>query len=238
MMNTNTGISLFLYKDRLFVLTDCIQPPDPYSIFFEQNIIINPGEIALDIVTGSGFHAIMMASKAHRVIGVDIMKENVNCARKNVILNDLTDKVEIREGDLFSPLETDLKFDVIVAWPPVMPSPPQKERTDAIGIANEGGADGRRIIDKIIQMAPKYLNPNGRLQILHAWYNNVPKSLELMKSCGFEAKITAEKTFPIGHLSYERLDYLADLGFLPISVDGKQQQIHKVVTGWLCLNNE
>ena len=148
--HSKDGIRLFVYKERVFTLGDCIQPPDVYSIFLEQNILIADGDIALDITTGSGFHAIMMADRAKQVVGIDIDVNNVKCAKRNVLLNELENKVQIRTGDLFSAIDSEEKFDLIVAWPPVLPTPPQKERNDPIGITNNAGIDGRKYIDQII----------------------------------------------------------------------------------------
>lgn len=58
-----------IYKNRLFLINDQVYEPEQYSAFLEKNILLNEGEIALDIVTSCGFHAILLAEKAQKVVG-------------------------------------------------------------------------------------------------------------------------------------------------------------------------
>jgi len=72
---------------------------------------------ALDLGTGSGIGAIFAARRGYHVIGVDINPEAVRCARINVLLNNLEGRVEIRAGDLFTPVAGD-QFDLVLFNPP------------------------------------------------------------------------------------------------------------------------
>ena len=72
---------------------------------------------ALDVGTGSGIGAIFAALRGYRVIGVDINPDAVRCARINVILNDLEERIEIRPGDLFTPVAGE-HFDLVLFNPP------------------------------------------------------------------------------------------------------------------------
>lgn len=72
---------------------------------------------ALDMGTGSGIAAIVAARLGYRVIGVDLNPEAVRCARINVLLNNLEDRVEIRHGDLFAPVAGE-RFDLVLFNPP------------------------------------------------------------------------------------------------------------------------
>ncbi len=48
---------------------------------------VREADTVLDVGTGSGIQAILAASKAKRVLAVDVSPEAVNCARRNVALN-------------------------------------------------------------------------------------------------------------------------------------------------------
>ena len=72
---------------------------------------------ALDMGTGSGIGAIFAARRGYRVVGVDLNPEAVRCARLNVLLNRLEDEVEIRQGDLFAPVEGE-RFALVLFNPP------------------------------------------------------------------------------------------------------------------------
>ena len=71
----------------------------------------------LDMGTGSGIAAIAAARRGARVVAVDISTEAVRCARINVLLNRVDDRVEIRCGDLFEPVQGE-RFDLVLFNPP------------------------------------------------------------------------------------------------------------------------
>ena len=72
---------------------------------------------ALDLGTGSGICAIFAARRGFRVTAVDLNPEAVRCARVNVLLNRLDERVEVLQGDLFEPLGG-RRFDLIFFNPP------------------------------------------------------------------------------------------------------------------------
>jgi release factor glutamine methyltransferase len=226
------GKNIFFYKGKIFVIEEYVQGPDTYSLFLEESLIIHSGEVALDIVTGTGFHAIMMAEKASKVVGVDINAVSVRCAKINVLLNDVEGIVDVRQGDLFDAIMPSEKFNLIVAWPPVLPTPLEKERHDWLGIANEGGRNGRKIIDRIISQSNRFLKTGGRLQLLQPWYTNIPLSIDMLNRLGFRAELSATAEFPVGQLSFERAFYLKELGFPLLEKDGELRQQHFVITAW------
>ena len=75
-----------------------------------------PGAI-LDLGTGTGVLAVAAAEFGHRVVATDIDPEAVRCARINVLLNDLAERVDVRQGDLFEAVSGE-RFDLVVANPP------------------------------------------------------------------------------------------------------------------------
>lgn len=80
----------------------------------------------LDLGTGSGALAIAAARTAGRVVALDINEEAVRCARINLLLNRVDDRVEVRRGDLFEPV-AGMRFDRVLCNPPYYPGAP---RTD------------------------------------------------------------------------------------------------------------
>lgn len=83
-----------------------------------------PGARALDMGTGSGVGAVFAARRGFRVIGVDLSAEAVRCARANVLLNGLEDRIEIRQGDLFAPVAGE-RFDLVLWNPPFFRGEPR-----------------------------------------------------------------------------------------------------------------
>ncbi len=79
--------------------------------------LVPPGCRILDMGTGSGIVAIRAAQLGAVVTAVDINPEAVRCARINVLLNRLEDRVRVVEGDLFEPVRGE-RFDRILFNPP------------------------------------------------------------------------------------------------------------------------
>ena len=82
--------------------------------------LIPPGASVLDLGCGTGVVSVFAAQQAGRVMAADINPAAARCARINALLNGVESKVEVREGDLWTPLANE-RFDVIVFNPPYFP---------------------------------------------------------------------------------------------------------------------
>jgi HemK-related putative methylase len=86
--------------------------------------LAQPSGRALDMGTGTGVGAVFLARRGWQVVAVDLNPEAVRCARINILLNHLEDRVEVRQGDLFAPLEGE-RFDLILFNPPFFRGEPK-----------------------------------------------------------------------------------------------------------------
>ena len=82
------------------------------------------GEAVLEIGTGTGALAILAAEKSKSVIATDISEDAIGCARENIRINNLECKIELRLGNLFTPIQRDEKFDVVIFNPPFLNGTP------------------------------------------------------------------------------------------------------------------
>ncbi len=89
-----------------------------------------PGAAVLDMGTGSGVCALAAARRARRVVAVDVNPAAVRCARLNALLNDLEERIDVREGDLFAPLDGE-RFDLVLFNPPFLIGAPKDHRDAA-----------------------------------------------------------------------------------------------------------
>ena len=133
-----------------------------------------PSAKVLDLCTGNGSLAILMALSCPdvEVSGSDISMQALSLAAKNIDRHNLSQQIEIHQGDLFeslpSPNEENL-FDLIICNPPYVNAtsmanlPPEYHAEPEISLA--GGVDGMDIIRKIIAHAKEYLKPDGALVI-------------------------------------------------------------------------
>lgn len=110
----------------------------------------------LDLCSGTGIQAILLARSAKKIIGVELSREVANIARFNVVLNNVENKVKILQGDLYEVVKNK-KFDLVVSNPPFVPVPD----TLPYGLWGKGGADGLLIQKKIFTNINDYMTKNG-----------------------------------------------------------------------------
>jgi ribosomal protein L3 glutamine methyltransferase len=136
----------------------------------EGSLIDDSGavESVLDLCTGSGCLAILAARAfPHaRVDAVDISKDALEVAARNVADYGIGHRISLHKGDLFKPLG-DSKYDLIITNPPYvdaegMAGLPRECRFEP-KLAFDGGADGLDIVRRILNEAGKHLTPQGGL---------------------------------------------------------------------------
>ena len=125
-------------------------------------------ESVLDVCTGSGCLAILAARHFPNatVDAVDISKDALAVAARNVADHGLEDRVALHRGDLFAPLGNK-RYDLIISNPPYVDAegiaalPPECRAEPKL--AFDGGADGLDIISRILDRAGTHLTPEGGL---------------------------------------------------------------------------
>jgi ribosomal protein L3 glutamine methyltransferase len=124
----------------------------------------------LDLCTGSGCIAIATAWHLDNpdlmVDAVDISKDALAVAEKNVSQFELQEQVELIQSDLFSQLQG-RQYDVIISNPPYvdaaeMAALPAEYRTEP-SLALAAGADGLDIVHTILAQAADHLTEHGIL---------------------------------------------------------------------------
>jgi len=171
-----------------------------------ETVILNAndgGFSVLDLCTGSGCIAVVLAKHDFDVTAVDISRKALRVAKRNAKLNDV--KINFVRANLF---ETDIisnKFPSLEGWRrsrrgglksgtvrfhAIVCNPPYIKTAD-IGkhdksilheprIALDGGADGLDFYRRIIADAPRYLNDGGQifLEISHEQSDDIKTILQ------------------------------------------------------------
>jgi ribosomal protein L3 glutamine methyltransferase len=132
-------------------------------------LIRNPGTVArvLDLCTGSGCLAVLAAKRFPRaqVDAVDISRDALAVAQRNVRSHRMAKRIRLLQGDLFAPVVA--RYDLIVANPPYVDAkgmaglPPECRHEPAL--AFDGGKDGLAVIRRILDQAGRHLKPGGGL---------------------------------------------------------------------------
>lgn len=124
-----------------------------------------------DVGTGSGNILIsILANKKHAWgMGLDISSKALAVAKENAHLHHLDRRTIFEVSDCFSALGHET-FDIITINPPYIgckeyDSLPEKLKLRVPKFAITDGINGTSIIEKVVKLAPKYLNKNGWLVI-------------------------------------------------------------------------
>lgn len=133
------------------------------SVFLSNILPYKKDASALDLCTGSGIHALILGSRGMKVTALEINDKAVKIARENVILNDLEENMKILKSDLFSALDNEEKFDLIVGNPPFLPM--IGDDNDMYYFA-DGGSDGLKIIRSIVDQADARLTEKGKMLLI------------------------------------------------------------------------
>ncbi|MCX8194511.1 MAG: methyltransferase [Candidatus Micrarchaeota archaeon] len=150
----------------------------------------------LDMGTGSGIAALSaaQASPKNEVVGVDINKKAVECARKNAVLNKIKN-VRFFLSDLFSNISG--RFDAILFNPPYLPT----KLSERLKIAEEnaaydGGRSGLEVFYRFADQAGNFIVPGGRVAVIATSLNDGIRkaALVLEKKIG-RASVLAQESF-------------------------------------------
>jgi release factor glutamine methyltransferase len=166
--------------------------PRPWTEALAQRAasVLPPTGVAVDLCTGSGAIAAVLAATAPdaRVVATDVDPVAVACARRNCI--------DALVGSLDEPLPHELegRVDVLTAVVPYVPTgelrflPRDVQAFEPVA-ALDGGPEGTDLLRDVASLAPRWLRPGGRILL----------------------ELGGDQAVPIGRL-------LAELGFGEVEV--------------------
>ncbi|MFJ9346548.1 HemK2/MTQ2 family protein methyltransferase [Streptomyces sp. NPDC101237] len=173
----------------------------------------------LDLGTGSGMLAMEAARLGGRVTAVDISWRAVAVTWLNALLNG--ERLRVRHGDLATGLPGGRRFDLVIANPPYVPAP---DGVPCRGAARawDAGTDGRALIDRICDAAPRILRPRGTLLIVHSHLCGTGTTLARLTAAGLRARVVDRARLPFGQVLRSRLDWLRAHG---LAHDGTTEEL-------------
>lgn len=158
-------------SDRLLGIGGDPLPPDPDAVFpaIDSSSLFylaalrgllapgagRAGARALDVGTGAGVGALVLARAGMKTVAVDVNPRAVHFARFNAALNGLT--VDARAGDVLTPVAGQ-RFDVITSHMPYVPGDPMP--------AQDGGATGEAMSRRLVRALPRHLAGGGVARLL------------------------------------------------------------------------
>ncbi len=152
-------------KMNFFVNSDVLIPRADTEVLVEEVIKLaklkrNP--TILDLCTGSGAIAVSLAKYLPnaKIYASDISKKAMEVAKINAKNNEVENRINFINSDLFEKMEG-MKFDIIVSNPPYIKTSVIKTLDEEVqnepAIALDGGKDGLNFYRKIIEEAYSHL---------------------------------------------------------------------------------
>ena len=158
----------------------------------------------LDIGTGSGCIPCAIAQGGdYYITSVDISSKALEVAKENVKRLELEKKIKLIESDLFSDLDKNTKFDVIVSNPPYIPvgTELQKEVTFEPSTALFANDNGLEFYEKIIPQSREFLNDNGFIAF-EIGYDQGDAVYKLLEQAGFKNIIIEKDIMGLDRIVY------------------------------------
>ena len=151
----------------------------------------------LELGTGSGAVCISLAKELPQCefVATDISSDALDVARGNAVRNQVDERVEYRQGDLYGVLGDGEKFNAIVANLPYIESAEietlAKEVQAEPLLALDGGADGLKLIRRAVADGREFLEAGGRICLEHG--NEQGHAVrDIFAKSGFNAETRAD----------------------------------------------
>ena len=146
--------------------------------------LIPPGSTVLDMGTGSGIGAVFAAQWARRVVAVDINPAAARCARINALLNQVDDRVEAHQGDLFAPVQGQ-QFDVVLFNPPFYRGTPRSALDHAWRSTDT--------VERFAAGLRSHLTPNGHALVVLSTDGETDAFLRAFRANHFDIEVVARR---------------------------------------------
>jgi release factor glutamine methyltransferase len=160
---TTTYNRLFHYNHLSIELHPWVYDPAEDSFLLLESIQVTSNDMVLELGTGCGLIALACAQQGAHVICTDINPYAVELTTKNIQQNRhlLKGPIEVRQGNLFSAVQRNERFDIILFNPPYLPTKPNDRTNEWLDIATDGGPTGLHLTQRYLRGLHRHLQPNG-----------------------------------------------------------------------------
>lgn len=146
----------------------------------------HPAPRALDLGTGSGLQALILARRGFRVLAADVDPVAVRCARHNAQIHRLADRVQCVQADLFAPFGPG-RFHLVVSNPPFFHGVPAG--------ALDAAWRSTDLPERFARGLGAVLAPDGAALLLLSTDGVPERFIDGLDSCGWWVRAIARKDF-------------------------------------------
>ena len=182
------------FDDFTFLVDENVYEPAEDSFLFAENLPAKGFCRVADVGTGCGILSIVAAKRAREIVAIDLNPYAVRCARQNAKLNGVINKIVFIQGDLLSPIDQNVKFDLILFNAPYLPT--ERENTSWLERSWAGGGTGRDIIDRFINEVLEHLSPDGQIFLMQSSLSDIDQTLQRYVAKGLNPKVVARRSMP------------------------------------------
>ena len=160
------------------------------SVLLARFVIINKNvKKILDIGTGNAPIPLILSTLTNaKIVAIEIQKDVYDLAKKNVIYNNLQDRIDLMNGDINEQVKTwnTEMFDIITCNPPFF-KVTENVKLNESEYKKIARHEIKLTLEQIIKISKKLLKNNGSLNIVHR-PERLIEIIILMKNNGIEPK--------------------------------------------------
>jgi len=188
---------MFRYKDLEIETHPEVYDPAEDTYLLLDVLDFSTNDRIFEIGTGCGIISLHCAKQGANVVCSDINPFATDLIRQNYENNKdkINGQIDIRQGDLFSVLDKDEKFEVIIFNPPYLPTKRGQKTGGWFDKAVDGGIDGLSATKPFIQKLGRYLEDNGKAYFIFSSLSDRKKLEKLISEKKLKSEVIASKNF-------------------------------------------
>jgi len=188
---------MFHYKDLEFNTHPDVYDPAEDTYLILDVLDFNSNDKIFEIGAGCGIIGLYCAKKGADVVCSDINPFSTDLVRENYERNKdkIKGSIDIRQGDLFSVLQSKEKFDLIIFNPPYLPSKKEDLTGGWFDKAVDGGIDGLSAINRFIDGLSKHLEKGGRSYFIFSSLSDRKKLEKIISKNNFKSEVLMSNKF-------------------------------------------